>query len=110
MPTAPRCSTARTIPPSACSTTRFPGATEAEIAGAETHLGVTLPPSYRAFLRVSKGWRDTSPFIDRLWSTDEIEWLSVRNQHLIDVWTAGDMPDCWEQRALPNALEISDWG
>jgi len=34
----------------------FPGATEAETAAAEAHLGVTLPPSYRAFLRVSNGW------------------------------------------------------
>src|ERR687886_770713 len=72
----------------------YPGATEAELAEAEAYLGITLPPSYRAFLRVSNGWRDTSPFIYRLWSTDEIEWLSVRNQDLIDVWTAGDMRDC----------------
>lgn len=88
----------------------YPGATESQIAAAETRLGIALPPSYRAFLRVSNGWRCTSPFIYRLWSTSEIEWLSVRNQHLIDVWTAADMPDSWEQRAFPGALEVSDWG
>jgi hypothetical protein len=59
---------------------------------------------------VTNGWRRTSPFIERLWSTDQQEWLSLRNQHLIDVWTSAEMPDCWERRALPGALEISDWG
>jgi hypothetical protein len=71
---------------------------------------VVLPPSYRAFLRVSNGWRCTSPFIDRLWSTEEIEWLSVRNQDLIDIWTEDPTFDCWESRYLPTALEISNWG
>jgi cell wall assembly regulator SMI1 len=31
----------------------FPGATEEQIADAENHLGVTFPPSYRQFLKVS---------------------------------------------------------
>jgi hypothetical protein len=88
----------------------YAGATEAQLAAAERRLGIALPPSYRAFLHVSNGWRRTSPFIYHLWSTGELEWLSVRNQHLIDIWTAADMPDCWEQRAFPGALEVSDWG
>lgn len=53
----------------------YPGATEEQIASAEARLGIVLPTSYRAFLKVSNGWRDTSPFIDRLWSTDDIDWL-----------------------------------
>src|SRR5262245_10168320 len=56
----------------------YPGSTEAQLAGAETHLGIALPHSYRAFLRVSNDWRCTSPFIDRLWSTNEIAWQAVR--------------------------------
>jgi cell wall assembly regulator SMI1 len=64
----------------------FPGATEARLAAAESRLGVSLPPSYRAFLRVSNGWRVASPFVYRVWGCEEIEWLRVRNRHLIDVW------------------------
>lgn len=88
----------------------YPGATEAQLAAAEERLGVALPPSYREFLRVSDGWRDTSPFIDRLWATADLQWLPVRNRDLVEVWTAADMPDSWEGRALPTALEVSDWG
>lgn len=88
----------------------FPPATEEEIAEAERRLGVALPPSYRAFLRVTNGWRRTSPFIERVWGTDQVEWLQVRNKELIEIWTDQEMPDCWERQALPGALEISDWG
>ncbi len=62
----------------------YPGATEEQIAQAEGRLGTRLPPSYREFLAVTNGWRRTSPFIDRLWSTDEIEWFPVRHQGWID--------------------------
>ena len=54
----------------------FPGASEAEIAAAEARLDATLPPSYREFLTTTNGWRQTGPFIDRLWSTHEVVWLS----------------------------------
>ena len=71
----------------------FAGASDAEIAGLEQRLGNALPPSYRAFLRVANGWRNASPFIDHMWPTQDVQWLSVRNQHLIDIWTAPDMFD-----------------
>src|SRR5438045_7677971 len=61
-----------------------PAATEEQIATAEAHLGVTLPPSYRAFLLVSNGWRHTSPFIEHLWSPEEIEWLAAPSRERID--------------------------
>jgi len=41
----------------------YPGATEGQIAQAEGRLGAILPPSYRAFLKVTNGWRQTGPFI-----------------------------------------------
>lgn len=62
----------------------YPGATEDQIAQAETRLGTRLPSSYRDFLKASNGWRATTPFIDRLWSTEDIEWFSVRHQDWID--------------------------
>ena len=51
----------------------YPGATDDEIARAEARLGAPLPPSYRAFLRVSNGWRHVPPFSERLWSTEDVE-------------------------------------
>jgi SMI1 / KNR4 family (SUKH-1) len=67
----------------------YPGATEEEIAAAEQRLGTRLPPSYREFLAVTNGWRRTTPFIDRLWSVEEIEWFPVRHQEWIADWRQG---------------------
>jgi hypothetical protein len=68
----------------------YPGATEAELAATEARLGVRLPPSYRAFLATSNGWRCPEHFIPKLWSTDEIEWLPTRHQASIDAWREGE--------------------
>src|SRR5688500_832741 len=78
----------------------YAGETEEQLTQLERRLGRALPPSYQAFLRVSSGWRNTSRFITSLWSTHEVQWLSVRNQHRIDVWTAPDVFDGWEKRHL----------
>jgi hypothetical protein len=103
----------------------YPPASERQIAAAERRLGATLPPSYRAFLRISNGWRRTSPFISRLWGVEEVEWLPARNQELIDVWNEQPyaVPDeeyivydesqdsvSLRPEYLRTALEISDWG
>lgn len=114
----------------------YPGATEADIAQAETRLGAKLPPSYRAFLKVTNGWRQTTPFISRLWSTQEIDWFTVRRQDWLETLLAksghraaefpnsgsappsipneayfvyGDEQDCRKIRVeyLQTALEIS---
>jgi hypothetical protein len=69
----------------------FPGATEEQIARAESRLGTILPPSYRAFLRVSNGWRLAPLWIERLWSTEEINWFAVHHQGWIDAWRAADL-------------------
>lgn len=68
----------------------YPGATEDQIAQAETRLGTKLPPSYREFLKVTNGWRQLNSFVYKLWSTDEIEWLIVRHRNdLINPWLEG---------------------
>jgi hypothetical protein len=81
-----------------------------------------LPPSYRAFLKCSNGWRNTGFFIDRLWSTDDLEWFRVRHQEWISDWNLGEAHDAttnpgqptgggsYEGAALPFTLEISDVG
>jgi hypothetical protein len=105
----------------------YPGATEAQIVALEARLGTRLPPSYRAFLAVTNGWRTTTPFIDKLWSTDEVEWFAVRNQDWIDAYVgpAADLPSSTDAEYLTygdeqsgylrteymqSALEISETG
>ncbi len=69
----------------------YPGATDDEIAHAEARLGAPLPPSYRAFLMVSNGWRHVPPFSERLWSTEDVEWFAVRHQGWIENWQHEDV-------------------
>lgn len=64
----------------------FPGASEAEIAALEERLEARLPPTYRAFLAVSNGWRMTGPCIPRLWPAAEVAWFRERRQGWIDIW------------------------
>ncbi|NEO97960.1 MAG: SMI1/KNR4 family protein [Symploca sp. SIO2E9] len=117
----------------------YPGATEEQIAFAETRLGIALPPSYREFLTVTNGWHQTTPFIYKIWSTEEIEWFALRHQAWINTFIErygdkcknslqsqftmpsisdeeylvyGDTQDCSKFRLeyLSTALEISDRG
>jgi hypothetical protein len=37
---------------------------------------MSLPPSYRSFLAVTDGWGPISPFVDRVFPADEVDWLS----------------------------------
>lgn len=67
----------------------YEGATDVEISDAEVYLEATFSPSYRSFLAVSNGWHKLDDFINRLWSTHEIEWLTKKNQELIDAWLTG---------------------
>jgi hypothetical protein len=77
----------------------YPGATEDQITRLEARLGKTLPPSYRAFLKVSNGFRQPGMLVWRLLPAEEVEWFRVRNQETIDIWKG--------QEELPDALEIS---
>ncbi len=92
----------------------YAGATEDQIVALESRLGTALPPSYRQFLAVTNGWRETSPFIYKLWSTEEVTWFRVRNKEWIDIWNSMDNDDDYdpdhEHREMKTALEISDVG
>ena len=111
----------------------FPGATEEQLARAETRLRITLPRSYRDFLKVSNGWQQTGTSIWRVWSTEEIDWFRVRNREWIDAYVSpftfaelneefvltdeeylvyGEAQDPVRYRAnyLESALEISEAG
>lgn len=64
----------------------YSGATEEQILAAETRLGITLPPSYREFLKTSNGWRETTPFINHLCSTEEISWFPNSHPDWLRQW------------------------
>ncbi len=91
----------------------YAGATEDQIVALEARIGALLPPSYRQFLAVTNGWRDTGAFIYKLWSAEEVDWFRVRNKEWIDIWnSSGDDefdPDHLRQQ-MKTALEISDTG
>lgn len=57
----------------------FPGASEVQIAAVEARLSIRLPTSYREFLKVSNGWRQTTPFIYRVLAIEEVEWFAIRH-------------------------------
>ncbi len=52
----------------------FPPASGERIADLERRLGVQVPPSYRAFLEVSDGWRHAGGFVSLLAGTQEVCW------------------------------------
>jgi len=103
----------------------FPPATEEEIQEAEARLQTELPASYREFLIVTNGWRMTTPFIDRVWGTEEVDWVTVKRKGIIDrqrevIGELGEMdipdseyfvynraqPYLLRQNDLENALEV----
>ena len=79
----------------------YPGAMAEDITQGEQRLGTTLPPSYRAFLMTSNGWRHSGAFVHKLWSTTEIEWLTARHRDGIDGWLEGERY-CGEPLAIPD--------
>ncbi len=88
----------------------FPGVTKAQIAEVETRLGVTLPPSYKAFLKVTNGWRQPEAFwaanAGSLWQANQAQWFAVANQDWIDAYAAPDQAE----GHLQVALQISENG
>ena len=103
----------------------FPGATEEQILQAEARLGgIRLPTSYRTFLKVSNGWGEMGGACPgKIWSTEEIDWLKVRSQHLIESLgryqheaapqehlAKRESSVFYRGAYMNNALEISGWG
>ncbi len=67
----------------------YPPASDEQIRQVEVRLAIGLPPSYRAFLQVSNGWRATGLRLGEMWSTEKIEWFRTGHQDVIDAWFAG---------------------
>jgi hypothetical protein len=106
----------------------YAGASEEEVTAAETRLAVRLPPSYRAFLKASNGWRFPSASISELRPAARVAWFREQNQDWIDAYadSSAELPpisdkeyfvygarqDCGNFRAeyLQTALQISEVG
>ena len=89
----------------------FPGASEAQLAELELRLGVTLPPSYRSFLRASNGFLQPGVIVPRILPAREVSWLRDIDPDTIDAWTHATPgavvdPDDFVQY-LPTALQVS---
>ena len=107
----------------------YDGATPQQLDDVESRLQVKLPRSYREFLAFTNGWHGTGSFIDRLWSTRDVDWFRVRHRDWIEAYTGwlprvgpsvsdeeyfvyGKAQDCARFRSeyLHTALEVSDVG
>jgi hypothetical protein len=69
----------------------FPGANALEIDAAEKKLGLRLPPSYKAFLRVSNGWRQVAMDAEDgfLYSVNQIGWFRELQPQSLRAWLSG---------------------
>lgn len=63
-----------------------PPATEEQITAAERRLGIALPPSYRAFLKVSNGWHFPNIFVERIAGSEQIDYTRTADPQLIETW------------------------
>lgn len=70
----------------------YAAATVREVVETEKRLNTRLPPSYRAFLKTSNGWRFPSISIFDLLSADKLAWFHERNQDWIDAYV-GPAPE-----------------
>jgi hypothetical protein len=95
----------------------YTGATNESITSLEEKLGLSLPPSYREFLKVTNGFRQPTNLVPKIYSTNEVEWFSSKHQEVIDIWLEDeeniliDEPDFFAQY-LPHTIQISaeEWG
>lgn len=89
----------------------YPGANEKQITQKERELGVSLPPSYQEFIKISNGWKQCGYFAGRLLSIEETNWLSVLNPNLINTWTKVDeRNEKWEELEDEEYLAYDETG
>lgn len=102
-----------------------PPAKESAVAGVERHFGISLPPSYRAFLKVSNGFGPITYSGVVLRPVDGIRWFNDEDPETVALWneSAGRERDVEDaeylvygghqapvrRRYLKTALQVSDW-
>jgi hypothetical protein len=86
-----------------------PGASEEELTALEARIGKPLPPSYRAFLAETNGWRPPGYLINRIRPAREVDWFAKENQLLVDAYTRpGQVAEDDPIHQLKTTLQISD--
>jgi len=103
-------------------------ASDEQIRQAERRLGLSLPHSYRSFLRVTNGWRATGYSISRVRPIQEVDWFRVENSGWAEISISayrglGPIPDAdyfvygegqrspvYRAEYLLSAVQISDVG
>jgi hypothetical protein len=85
------------------------GATEDQLSAAEQKLKTKLPPSYRAFLAASNGWRGASRSIPVLRGVQKIKWFRKEHPDWVEAYTMQGMepPLISEQDYFNYASETS---
>lgn len=73
----------------------LPGATDEQIAALEERLKIPLPPSYRAFLKLTNGWLKLDQAIDCVRSVENVRWFRDENKDWI---AAFDLPTPYGER------------
>jgi cell wall assembly regulator SMI1 len=103
----------------------YPPAREQEINAKEEQLGTKLPPSYKQFLLSSNGFRNVSPFLNNLFSLEQVDWArNIEEQWWLDMYANSkseisdkdyfDYSDeqdtvlCRDEY-LPESLKVSEW-
>ncbi len=78
----------------------YAGAPEEEIGATEKRLAARLPPSYRAFLKASNGWRFPSISIFDLLPAAKVVWFREQNQDWIDAYVgpSAELPPISDQK------------
>ena len=73
----------------------FNPATSDDLKDLEKRLGVILPPSYKAFLSMSDGWRRIDFSIDRIRPAVEVNWFRVENEQWAEIFaeSGSELPD-----------------
>lgn len=71
-----------------------PGASEQQLLVVEKRLKVKLPPSYRAFLSASNGWRHASQTSPVLRAVEDIRWFRKEHRDWFEAYQMSAEPLC----------------
>ncbi|WP_405799843.1 SMI1/KNR4 family protein [Streptomyces sp. NBC_01506] len=89
----------------------FPPADEERITALERRLGAKLPPSYRAFLAVSDGWRPAGIAVYLMGTTEGVHWhgdpMNMREMYEGNLTATSSEPEVLMAGMWSRALQLS---